>query len=70
MEQSDYIFPQILIMIGDITNEEDCIRLVDKTIAKFGYLNVLVCAVNLFIVLKWQNNNRKFTISCCLVDVY
>ena len=30
-------------MIGDITKEEDCNRLVDKAIEKFGYLNVLVC---------------------------
>ena len=31
-------------MIGDITKEEDCNRLVDKAVEKFGYLNVLVCS--------------------------
>ena len=38
---------QILLVLGDLNNEETCNAMVDKTIEKFGCLNVVVsCELN------------------------
>ena len=33
---------QILTAVGDVTKEEDCKKIVDKTLEKFGRIDVVV----------------------------
>ncbi len=35
--------PEILPVVADVTGEEDCKRLIDKTIEAFGRIDILIC---------------------------
>ncbi len=40
---------QILTVVGDVTKEEDCNKMVDKTLEKFGRVNIVVSTVTSFL---------------------